>query len=67
MTLVPHAITVSRIIAAPPVAIYAPWTEPDLMRRWFATVVDADVRVGGGTGPSCTRTTAASTAPPAST
>jgi hypothetical protein len=37
------------------------------MRRWFATVVDADVRVGGGTGPSCTRTTAASTAPPAST
>ena len=33
MTLVPHAITVSRISAAPPVAIYAAWTEPDLMRR----------------------------------
>ncbi|WP_433272190.1 SRPBCC family protein [Pseudonocardia xinjiangensis] len=47
MPLVPHTVTVSRIVAAAPAAIYAAWTEPDQMRRWYATVVDADVRVGG--------------------
>ena len=45
--LVPHTITVSRTITASPAALYAAWTEPDRMRQWFATVVDADVRVGG--------------------
>jgi uncharacterized protein YndB with AHSA1/START domain len=47
MTAVPHRVTVVRTIAAPAERLYAAWTEPEQMRRWFATVVDADVRVGG--------------------
>lgn len=47
MTVVPHTVTVTRTIPATPGALYAAWTEPELMRRWYATVVDADVRVGG--------------------
>ncbi|MGH3568619.1 MAG: SRPBCC family protein [Pseudonocardia sp.] len=47
MTFIPHCVTVGRIVAASPTSVYAAWTEPDLMRKWFATVVDADVRVGG--------------------
>lgn len=47
MTLVPHTVSISRTIAASPATLYAAWTEPDQMRRWYATVVDADVRVGG--------------------
>ncbi len=44
MTVVPHTVTVTRTIGTSREAIYAAWTEPDRMRQWFATVVDADVR-----------------------
>jgi uncharacterized protein YndB with AHSA1/START domain len=44
---VPHRVTVVRTISASAEALYAAWTEPDKMRQWYATVVDADVRVGG--------------------
>ena len=44
---VPHRVTVTRTLPTTPAALYAAWTEPELMRRWYATVVDADVRVGG--------------------
>ncbi|OLT15801.1 hypothetical protein BJF78_15495 [Pseudonocardia sp. CNS-139] len=45
--VVPHTLTVRRVVAGTPERLYAAWTEPDQMRRWYATVVDADVRVGG--------------------
>jgi uncharacterized protein YndB with AHSA1/START domain len=45
--IVPHSVTVSRTLAATPADLYSAWTEPERMRRWFATVVEADVRVGG--------------------
>ena len=43
----------SRLIAAPPAALYRCWTEPELLKRWFApepwSVPEAelDVRAGG--------------------
>jgi uncharacterized protein YndB with AHSA1/START domain len=47
MTVVPHTLTVRRVVPATPEKLYAAWTEPDQMRHWYATVVEADVRVGG--------------------
>ncbi|AKT42489.1 SRPBCC family protein [Chondromyces crocatus] len=42
-----HLFAMVRTIDASPEAVYAAWTQPEIMRRWFATVVEADVRVGG--------------------
>jgi uncharacterized protein YndB with AHSA1/START domain/DNA-binding transcriptional ArsR family regulator len=43
----PHALTVTRVLSATPAELYAAWTEPDRMRRWYATVVDGEARAGG--------------------
>lgn len=42
-----HSITVVRVIPASVEEVYAAWTDSAIMRRWLATVVDADVRPGG--------------------
>lgn len=42
-----HDITIVREFAAPADALYAAWTDPALMRRWIASEIEADVRVGG--------------------
>ncbi len=42
-----HSATIVRVINAPINELYAAWTEPQIMKRWLATVVEADVRVGG--------------------
>lgn len=45
-------LTVTRHIRAPRSVVYAAWTSPDLIRRWFipgaeAPQIEADIRVGG--------------------
>jgi len=46
-------LVLSRIIDAPPHKVYRAWTEPDLLRQWFAPapfttpVAELDVRPGG--------------------
>lgn len=42
-----HQIRLVREIGASAEAIYRAWTDLDLMRLWLATIVEADVRVGG--------------------
>lgn len=48
-------LVLSRLIPAPPNLLYRAWTEPDLLRRWFApapfrvTEVEIDLRPGGTT------------------
>ncbi len=42
-----HSATIVRVINASVNELYAAWTEPMIMKRWLATVVEADVRVGG--------------------
>lgn len=49
----PVDLTVSRTFLAPPAAVYAAWTEPELVRRWWGPsgftcpVAEMDVREGG--------------------
>ena len=48
------ALRLTRTYAAPPEKVYAAWTDPQALKRWFAPSddfqtpeVEADVRVGG--------------------
>lgn len=48
-------LVVTRIIPAPAASLYRAWTEPDLLKRWFApkpytvSEVETDLRPGGTT------------------
>jgi len=42
-----HRFRTTRTVNASLDEAYRAWTEPALMRHWFGTVVEADVRVGG--------------------
>jgi uncharacterized protein YndB with AHSA1/START domain len=48
-----YELTLTRIIDAPPEKVYRAWTEPELMKQWFAPLpfttpmVETDVRPGG--------------------
>lgn len=48
-----RTLTLTRVIEAPPEKVYAAWTQPDLLKQWFAPkpyttpVASLDVRVGG--------------------
>ncbi|MFR9806625.1 SRPBCC family protein [Pseudonocardia sp. RS010] len=49
-----NQILIVREFAAPPAAVYRAWTEPELVKRWWAgsmgtvTSAEIDLRVGGG-------------------
>jgi uncharacterized protein YndB with AHSA1/START domain len=54
MTAEPLVVRVERVLDAPPERIFAAWTDPAVLRRWFAAEPDwttpeaeTDVRVGG--------------------
>lgn len=53
MTPSTHELSISRLMAAPRMALYRCWTEPDLIKQWFTPrpwttpVVEVDVRPGG--------------------
>jgi uncharacterized protein YndB with AHSA1/START domain len=46
-------LSLTRLLKAPPERVYAAWTQPDLLRQWFAPrpwttpVAELDVRPGG--------------------
>ena len=48
-----HELVLTRLIAAPPEKVYRCWTEPALLKQWFAPkpyttpVAELDVRPGG--------------------
>lgn len=42
-----HRFTTTRTVKASVEEVYAAWTDPALMRKWFGTIVEANVRVGG--------------------
>ncbi|SEP77360.1 Uncharacterized conserved protein YndB, AHSA1/START domain [Loktanella sp. DSM 29012] len=50
----PHALSFTRSLSATPAQVWRCWTEPDLIRQWFApqpvqvTHADIDPRPGGG-------------------
>jgi uncharacterized protein YndB with AHSA1/START domain len=54
MTQNGHSLTMERTFPAPPEAVYDAWTNPDVLRRWWAAGpdwttphVEVDLRVGG--------------------
>lgn len=42
-----HAIRLVRTIRASATDLYKAWTDPSIMKRWLADVVEADAQVGG--------------------
>ena len=55
MTTAKHELVLELILNAPKEKLYRGWTEPELMKQWFApkpwttTKVETDVRTGGAT------------------
>ena len=53
MTNSSKELSLTRLIKAPREKVYAAWTQPELMRQWFAPlpfttpIVELDLRVGG--------------------
>ena len=54
MTSDPLVLRLERVLDAPPERIFAAWTDPEVLRRWWAAQADwtcadasTDVRVGG--------------------
>ncbi len=53
MNAIAPSLTLVRRIKAPPAAVYAAWTRPELLARWFGPhhtrveIAEADARVGG--------------------
>lgn len=49
----PEELKIERILAAPPARVFAAWTKPDLLKRWFAPEpwqvrrAEMDPRTGG--------------------